>query len=62
MTFFRNTDITYMERVKFIKKDEMILDMEKGQRANQRHSYIIFFIEQELKTVIHFDVENEEAY
>ena len=33
----------------------------KGPRPNQRHLYI-FFIEQQLKTVIHFSVENKEAY
>ena len=42
----------------------MFLDMEKKAneriRGTRRSFFIIFY--QQLKTVIHFDVENEEAY
>ena len=40
----------------------MFLDMEKKANERIRGTCRSFFIEQQLKTVIHFDVENEEAY
>ena len=40
----------------------MFLDMEKKANERIRGTRRSFFIEQQLKTVIHVDVENEEAY